>query len=100
MVKKKAQTNKSNKKPPPNTANLKLEYFIHSFSEKVLDSNLCKLTASLEEAVAEKVQRQDDVNRTNKTIELTNRLVRRLEVRRFSPDVLAAVSFKIFEMFC
>ncbi|KAK2526348.1 hypothetical protein Q9966_010932 [Columba livia] len=47
--------------------------------QKVLDSNLCKLTASLEEVVAEKVQRQDYVNRTNKTIELTNRLVRRLE---------------------
>ncbi|OPJ81917.1 hypothetical protein AV530_014441 [Patagioenas fasciata monilis] len=48
--------------------------------QKVLDSNLCKLTASLEEAVAEQVQRQDDVNQTNKTIELTNRLVRRLEI--------------------
>ncbi|KAM9302491.1 LOW QUALITY PROTEIN: dynein axonemal heavy chain 11 [Morus bassanus] len=45
----------------------------------VLDSNLCKLTASLEKAVAEKVQCQDDVNRTNTMIELANRLVEGLQ---------------------
>ncbi|KAM6276202.1 LOW QUALITY PROTEIN: dynein axonemal heavy chain 11 [Spheniscus humboldti] len=45
----------------------------------VLDSNLSKLTASLEKAVAEKVQYEDDVTRTNKTIELANRLVKGLE---------------------
>ncbi|KAK2512853.1 hypothetical protein Q9233_015927 [Columba guinea] len=71
-----------------------------TYAYTVLDSNLCKLTASLEEVVAEKVQRQDYVNQTNKTIELTNRLVRRLEVRRFFLDVLATVNFEIFEMFC
>ncbi|KAK4826757.1 hypothetical protein QYF61_011125 [Mycteria americana] len=46
----------------------------------VLDSNLCKLTASLEKAVAEKARCQDDVDRTNKTIGLANRLVKGLEV--------------------
>ncbi|KAM6210848.1 LOW QUALITY PROTEIN: dynein axonemal heavy chain 11 [Sarcoramphus papa] len=45
----------------------------------VLDSGPCKLTASLEKAVAEKVRCQDDVNQTNKTIELANRMVKGLE---------------------
>ncbi|KAM6104169.1 LOW QUALITY PROTEIN: dynein axonemal heavy chain 11 [Theristicus caerulescens] len=39
----------------------------------ILDSNLCKLMASLEKVC------QDDVNRTNKTIELANSLVKGLE---------------------
>ncbi|KAM6314848.1 LOW QUALITY PROTEIN: dynein axonemal heavy chain 11 [Aegotheles albertisi] len=45
----------------------------------VLDSNLHKLTTSLQKAVAEKVRCQEHVNRTNKTIELVNRLVKGLE---------------------
>ncbi|EMP26627.1 Dynein heavy chain 11, axonemal [Chelonia mydas] len=48
-----------------------------------LDSNLCRLTASFEKAIAEKVQCQEDVNRTNKTIELANRLVKGLQASRF-----------------
>ncbi|KAM7123899.1 LOW QUALITY PROTEIN: dynein axonemal heavy chain 11 [Ciconia maguari] len=55
----------------------------------VLDSNLRKLTASLEKAVAEKVRCQDDVDRTNKTIGLANRLVKGLESenRRWNQSV-------------
>ncbi|KAM6338976.1 LOW QUALITY PROTEIN: dynein axonemal heavy chain 11 [Podargus strigoides] len=48
----------------------------------VLDKNLRKLTASLEKEFAEKVQCQDDVNRTNKITKLANRLVRGLEIKR------------------
>ncbi|XP_063095395.1 dynein axonemal heavy chain 11 isoform X2 [Cavia porcellus] len=44
-----------------------------------LDQHLCRLTASLEKAIAEKVRCQEEVNQTNKTIELANRLVRELE---------------------
>jgi len=40
------------------------------------------------------------MNQTNKTIELANRLVKGPEVRRFFLNVLATVSFEIFEMFC
>ncbi|XP_072115874.1 dynein axonemal heavy chain 17-like [Mobula birostris] len=44
-----------------------------------LDANLAELTAAFEKASFEKVRCQDEVNRTNKTIELANRLVRGLE---------------------
>ncbi|KAM6087603.1 LOW QUALITY PROTEIN: dynein axonemal heavy chain 11 [Chlamydotis macqueenii] len=50
-----------------------------TFFVRVLDSNLHKLTASLEKAVAGKVQHQDDVNQTNKTMKLANRLVKGIE---------------------
>ncbi|KAB0376184.1 hypothetical protein FD755_012827 [Muntiacus reevesi] len=45
-----------------------------------LDRNLSRLTGSFEKAIAEKVRCQEEVNQTNKTIELANRLVRELEV--------------------
>uniref|UniRef100_A0A8C4YFM3 Dynein axonemal heavy chain 11 n=1 Tax=Gopherus evgoodei TaxID=1825980 RepID=A0A8C4YFM3_9SAUR len=44
-----------------------------------LDSNLCRLTASFEKEITKKVRCQEDVNRTNKTIELANRLVKGLQ---------------------
>ncbi|XP_023565616.1 dynein heavy chain 11, axonemal [Octodon degus] len=44
-----------------------------------LDQHLCRLTASFEKAIAEKVRCQEEVNQSNKTIELANRLVRELE---------------------
>lgn len=44
-----------------------------------LDRNLSRLTASFEKAIAKKVQCQEEVNQTNKTIELANRLVKELE---------------------
>uniref|UniRef100_A0A8C0IKH9 Dynein axonemal heavy chain 11 n=1 Tax=Chelonoidis abingdonii TaxID=106734 RepID=A0A8C0IKH9_CHEAB len=47
-----------------------------------LDSNLCRLTASFEKAIAKKVRCQEDVNRTNKTIELANRLVKGLQAEK------------------
>uniref|UniRef100_A0A670JQ67 Dynein axonemal heavy chain 11 n=1 Tax=Podarcis muralis TaxID=64176 RepID=A0A670JQ67_PODMU len=58
-----------------------------------LDLNLCKLTASFEKATAEKVRCQEDVSRTNKTIELANRLVKGLE----SENVRWTQSIKTFE---
>ncbi|OBS72263.1 hypothetical protein A6R68_13157 [Neotoma lepida] len=39
-----------------------------------LDQNLSRLTASFEKATAEKVRCQEEVNQTNKTIDLANRL--------------------------
>uniref|UniRef100_A0A4W2DC87 Dynein axonemal heavy chain 11 n=1 Tax=Bos indicus x Bos taurus TaxID=30522 RepID=A0A4W2DC87_BOBOX len=47
-----------------------------------LDRNLSRLTDSFEKAIAEKVRCQEEVNQTNKTIELANRLVRELEVKK------------------
>ncbi|KAM6202712.1 dynein axonemal heavy chain 11 isoform 2-T2 [Rhynchocyon petersi] len=44
-----------------------------------LDRNLNKLTASFEKAIAEKVRCQEEVNQTNNTIQLANRLVTELE---------------------
>ncbi|XP_072275197.1 dynein axonemal heavy chain 11-like [Pyxicephalus adspersus] len=44
-----------------------------------LDTNLAALTAAFERATAEKIRCQEEVNRTNKTIELANRLVKGLE---------------------
>lgn len=53
------------------------------FYLKELDTNLAALTTAFERATAEKVRCQEDVNRTNKTIELANRLVKGLEVRSY-----------------
>ncbi|KAI4543842.1 hypothetical protein MG293_006636 [Ovis ammon polii] len=47
-----------------------------------LDRNLSRLTDSFEKAIAEKVRCQEEVNQTNKTIELANRLVRELELHQ------------------
>uniref|UniRef100_A0A8P0S8H0 Dynein axonemal heavy chain 11 n=1 Tax=Canis lupus familiaris TaxID=9615 RepID=A0A8P0S8H0_CANLF len=47
-----------------------------------LDRNLSRLTASFEKATAKKVQCQEEVNQTNKTIELANRLVKELEAKK------------------
>ncbi|KAM6948829.1 LOW QUALITY PROTEIN: dynein axonemal heavy chain 11-like [Aplochiton taeniatus] len=44
-----------------------------------LDDSLETLTAAFERATSEKLRCQDEVNRTNKTIELANRLVKGLE---------------------
>ncbi|XP_078250276.1 dynein axonemal heavy chain 11-like [Pogona vitticeps] len=44
-----------------------------------LDTNLAAFTTALEGATAEKIHCQEEVNRTNKTIELANRLVKGLE---------------------
>ncbi|XP_039718441.1 dynein axonemal heavy chain 11 isoform X2 [Pteropus medius] len=58
-----------------------------------LDRNLSRLTASFEKAIAKKVQCQEEVNQTNKTIELANRLVKELE----SEKVRWGQSIKSFE---
>ncbi|XP_062957128.1 dynein axonemal heavy chain 11 [Cynocephalus volans] len=47
-----------------------------------LDRNLSRLTASFEKAIAEKVRCQEEVNQTNKTIKLANRLVKELEAKK------------------
>ncbi|XP_060103688.1 dynein axonemal heavy chain 11 [Heteronotia binoei] len=73
------------------TATEKLEAIRKKLSE--LGLNLQKLTASFEEATAEKVRCQEDVSRTNKTIELANRLVKGLE----SEKVRWNHSVKVFE---
>ncbi|XP_063306953.1 dynein axonemal heavy chain 11 [Pelobates fuscus] len=58
-----------------------------------LDRNLQKLTLSFEKATAEKVRCQEEVNRTNMTIELANRLVKGLE----SENIRWSESIKSFE---
>ncbi|KAF4019994.1 hypothetical protein G4228_011768 [Cervus hanglu yarkandensis] len=58
-----------------------------------LDRNLSRLTDSFEKAIAEKVRCQEEVNQTNKTIELANRLVRELE----SEKIRWGQSIKSFE---
>ncbi|XP_075803650.1 dynein axonemal heavy chain 11 [Microtus pennsylvanicus] len=58
-----------------------------------LDQNLSKLTASFEKATAEKVRCQEEVNQTNKTIDLANRLVNELE----SEKIRWGQSIKSFE---
>ncbi|XP_032448314.1 dynein heavy chain 11, axonemal isoform X1 [Lynx canadensis] len=58
-----------------------------------LDRNLSRLTASFEKAIAKKVQCQEEVNQTNKTIELANRLVKELE----SEKIRWGQSIKSFE---
>lgn len=55
-----------------------------------LDSSLETLTAAFERATAEKLRFQEEVNRTNKTIELANRLVKGLEVS--APAAAAAAA--------
>lgn len=50
---------------------------------KELDTNLAAFTTAFERATAEKIRCQEEVNRTNKTIELANRLVKGLEVRSY-----------------
>uniref|UniRef100_A0A8D3CLD0 Dynein axonemal heavy chain 11 n=1 Tax=Scophthalmus maximus TaxID=52904 RepID=A0A8D3CLD0_SCOMX len=50
-----------------------------TFTPAELDSSLELLTAAFEKATSEKVRFQEEVNRTNKTIELANRLVKGLE---------------------
>uniref|UniRef100_A0A2K6TF76 Dynein axonemal heavy chain 11 n=1 Tax=Saimiri boliviensis boliviensis TaxID=39432 RepID=A0A2K6TF76_SAIBB len=47
-----------------------------------LDRNLSRLTASFEKAIAEKVRCQEEVNQTDKTIKLANRLVKELEAKK------------------
>lgn len=46
-----------------------------------LDDSLDTLKAAFEKATSEKLRCQDEVNRTNNTIKLANRLVKGLEVR-------------------
>ncbi|XP_043931285.1 dynein axonemal heavy chain 11-like [Protopterus annectens] len=55
----------------------KLEVIRKKLAE--LDTSLATLTAAFEKATAEKIRCQEEVNRTNKTIELANRLVKGLE---------------------
>ncbi|XP_029444925.1 dynein heavy chain 11, axonemal [Rhinatrema bivittatum] len=59
-----------------------------------LDKNLSRLTAAFEKAIAEKVRCQEEVNRTNQTIELANRLVNGLE----SEKIRWSESIKYFEV--
>uniref|UniRef100_A0AAQ5ZAJ7 Dynein axonemal heavy chain 11 n=1 Tax=Amphiprion ocellaris TaxID=80972 RepID=A0AAQ5ZAJ7_AMPOC len=56
----------------------KLEVIRKKLTE--LDSSLETLTTAFEKATSEKLSFQEEVNRTNKTIELANRLVKGLEV--------------------
>ncbi|XP_063777851.1 dynein axonemal heavy chain 11 isoform X2 [Pseudophryne corroboree] len=58
-----------------------------------LDNNLKRLTQSFEKATGEKLRCQEEVNRTNTTIELANRLVKGLE----SENVRWSESIKSFE---
>ncbi|XP_041102237.1 dynein heavy chain 11, axonemal-like [Polyodon spathula] len=58
-----------------------------------LDANLRRLTTRFEKATAEKVRCQDEVTRTNRTIELANRLVKGLE----SENIRWAQSVQLFE---
>ncbi|XP_031213696.1 dynein heavy chain 11, axonemal isoform X3 [Mastomys coucha] len=58
-----------------------------------LDHNLSRLTASFEKATAEKVRCQEEVNQTNKTIDLANKLVSELE----SEKIRWGQSIKSFE---
>lgn len=58
----------------------------HCFYLKELDTNLAALTTASARATAEKIRYQEEVNRTNKTIELANRLVKGLEVRSYGAD--------------
>uniref|UniRef100_A0A8D1IYR5 Dynein axonemal heavy chain 11 n=1 Tax=Sus scrofa TaxID=9823 RepID=A0A8D1IYR5_PIG len=62
------------------TATEKLEAIRKKLAD--LDRNLSRLTASFEKAIAEKVRCQEEVNQTNKTIKLANRLVKELEVKK------------------
>ncbi|XP_063285477.1 dynein axonemal heavy chain 11-like [Pelobates fuscus] len=68
----------------------KLEIIQRKLEE--LDTNLSALTTAFERATAEKIRCQEEVNRTNKTIELANRLVKGLE----SENVRWAQSVALF----
>lgn len=57
-----------------------------------LDRNLCRHKASFEKAIAEKVRCQEDVNRTSRTIELANRLVKGLEASRLLLNAVFTIS--------
>ncbi|XP_068092066.1 dynein axonemal heavy chain 11 isoform X2 [Hyperolius riggenbachi] len=59
-----------------------------------LDNNLRRLTQSFEKATAEKLRCQEEVNRTNATIELANRLVKGLE----SENIRWSESIKNYEV--
>ncbi|KAI4588594.1 hypothetical protein MJG53_003002, partial [Ovis ammon polii x Ovis aries] len=56
-----------------------------------LDTNLAALTMASARATAEKIRCQEEVNRTNKTIELANRLVKGLEWEHWYKDVQIAM---------
>ena len=58
----------------------------YCFYLKELDTNLAALTMASARATDEKICCQEEVNRTNKTIELANRLVKGLEVRSYRAD--------------
>lgn len=57
----------------------KNDWKVNSILIQDLDRNLSTLTASFEKATAEKVRCQEEVNQTDKTIKLANRLVKELE---------------------
>lgn len=50
----------------------------YCFYLKEIDTILAALTTAFERATAEKIRCQEEVNRTNKAIELANRLVKGL----------------------
>lgn len=56
------------------------------FYLKELDTNLAAFTVASARATAEKIRGRGEVNRTNKTIELANRLAKGLEVRSYRAD--------------
>lgn len=58
-----------------------MAFFIGLFLQD-LDASLQSLTAQFERATAEKISCQEEVARTNQTIELANRLVKGLEVNK------------------
>lgn len=62
------------------------EVVSHCLYLKQPDTNLAALTVASARAAAEKIRCQGEVNRTNKTIELANRLVKGLEVRSYRAD--------------
>ncbi|CAM5089308.1 unnamed protein product [Natator depressus] len=55
-------------------------YRVAEIQAKALDTNLAALPTAFQRATAEKIRCQEEVNRTNKTIELADRLVKGLEV--------------------
>lgn len=58
----------------------------HCFYLKEPDTNLAAFATASGRATAEQIRCQEEVNRTNKTIELANRLVKGLEVRSYRAD--------------
>lgn len=61
--------------------NVCIIYFFVFFLQD-LDASVQSLTAQFERATAEKISCQEEVARTNQTIELANRLVKGLEVNK------------------